>query len=368
MPLVNAKCTNCGGTLQVDAAKEAAVCPFCGSAFIVEKAIQNYNIVNNIQANVVNIYGAQQKDYVIKGGVLTKYKGESVNAVLPDTVHGIGPKAFADCKYLESVTFPSSLKSIEEGAFYRCGNLKEISFPQGLQSIGDCAFAFCNGLQRVKIPSSVKTVGHCAFLKCDSLTEAVFEEGVQTIGALAFYECPSLKKIVLPKSLKTVLPLAFYDCPNLTDVWYNGSLTELIDFCAESYHNASDAYEDTLDQVEEIFEHYPCPESLQDDGGAFDGYCFDYGAVLTIPSVKNLYTDGKLDEGTFTFPKECVEKDINFMHFTLLEGSDKIHTIVLPGNYPHKGKLSSCPICGSYKSISLFGKCKKCGTKFIREK
>ena len=26
------------------AAKEAAVCPFCGSAFIVEKAIQNYNI------------------------------------------------------------------------------------------------------------------------------------------------------------------------------------------------------------------------------------------------------------------------------------------------------------------------------------
>ena len=37
MPLVNAKCTNCGGTLQVDAAKEAAVCPFCGSAFIVEK-------------------------------------------------------------------------------------------------------------------------------------------------------------------------------------------------------------------------------------------------------------------------------------------------------------------------------------------
>ena len=29
MPLVNAKCTNCGGTLQVDNAKEAAVCPFC---------------------------------------------------------------------------------------------------------------------------------------------------------------------------------------------------------------------------------------------------------------------------------------------------------------------------------------------------
>ena len=41
MPLVNAKCTNCGGTLTVDASKEAAICDYCGSPYIVEKAIQN---------------------------------------------------------------------------------------------------------------------------------------------------------------------------------------------------------------------------------------------------------------------------------------------------------------------------------------
>ena len=59
MPLVNAKCTNCGGTLSVDASKDAAICDFCGSPFIVEKAIQNYNyhITNNITAQNVIIAG-----------------------------------------------------------------------------------------------------------------------------------------------------------------------------------------------------------------------------------------------------------------------------------------------------------------------
>ena len=59
MPLVNAKCTNCGAPLQVDNTHEAAVCQYCGSAFIVEKAIQNFNIsfTNNITAQNVIIAG-----------------------------------------------------------------------------------------------------------------------------------------------------------------------------------------------------------------------------------------------------------------------------------------------------------------------
>ncbi len=44
MALVLAKCTNCGATLQVESAMEAAVCPKCNAAFVVEKAINSYNI------------------------------------------------------------------------------------------------------------------------------------------------------------------------------------------------------------------------------------------------------------------------------------------------------------------------------------
>ena len=46
MPMVKAQCTNCGGALEVDDSKEAAVCPFCNTPYIIEKAINQYNISN----------------------------------------------------------------------------------------------------------------------------------------------------------------------------------------------------------------------------------------------------------------------------------------------------------------------------------
>lgn len=65
MALVPAKCTNCGGTLEVDNTKEAAVCPHCGSAFIVEKAINYYNttyhVHNDIHDSVVNIINSNEE-------------------------------------------------------------------------------------------------------------------------------------------------------------------------------------------------------------------------------------------------------------------------------------------------------------------
>lgn len=43
---VPAACPKCGGKLEVDPSQEAAVCQYCGTPFIVDKAIQNYNIQN----------------------------------------------------------------------------------------------------------------------------------------------------------------------------------------------------------------------------------------------------------------------------------------------------------------------------------
>ena len=42
--LVPAVCTQCGASLEVDPSQEAAVCRYCNTPFIVDKAIQNYNI------------------------------------------------------------------------------------------------------------------------------------------------------------------------------------------------------------------------------------------------------------------------------------------------------------------------------------
>ncbi|MBO5621655.1 MAG: hypothetical protein J5959_08520 [Butyrivibrio sp.] len=42
--IVPASCTQCGGTVEVDPQTENAVCPYCGTTFIVDKAVNNYNV------------------------------------------------------------------------------------------------------------------------------------------------------------------------------------------------------------------------------------------------------------------------------------------------------------------------------------
>ena len=44
--LVPAICTQCGARLEVDPTQDAAVCRYCNTPFIVEKAIQNYSVQN----------------------------------------------------------------------------------------------------------------------------------------------------------------------------------------------------------------------------------------------------------------------------------------------------------------------------------
>lgn len=83
MPLVKAQCPNCNGTLDIDKKKDAAICPYCGSAFIVEKAIQqfitNHNTINNIQTAIIQ-NGFSEEKYEENGIVqlkLEKYQDAS---------------------------------------------------------------------------------------------------------------------------------------------------------------------------------------------------------------------------------------------------------------------------------------------------
>ena len=62
MPFVEAKCTNCGAILPVDSARDAWVCGYCGTPFVVEKAIQQFNITNNINTPMVNVFGGDTAD------------------------------------------------------------------------------------------------------------------------------------------------------------------------------------------------------------------------------------------------------------------------------------------------------------------
>ena len=59
MALVPAICTQCGAQLEVDNSQEAAICKYCGTPFIVEKAINNYVVKNtiNVENASINVSG-----------------------------------------------------------------------------------------------------------------------------------------------------------------------------------------------------------------------------------------------------------------------------------------------------------------------
>lgn len=195
MPLVQAKCTNCGANLEINNTLDAAVCPYCGAAFIVEKAINNFNTTNHINAGVVNVYGGNSADFVIRGGVLEKYNGAATEVVIPNSVKIIGDKAFYNCKGITSVVIPDSVQEIGLWAFYECKALPHITIPDSVQKIGPSAFEGCTALAAVVIPDSVKEIRSKAFAECSSLTAIAIPASVQTIGPEAFLDCKSLRTV-----------------------------------------------------------------------------------------------------------------------------------------------------------------------------
>lgn len=64
MELTPAKCTQCGAQISVDKTKDAGVCPYCGTAYITEKAINLYQTTNNynIQNATINIVNQQSNN------------------------------------------------------------------------------------------------------------------------------------------------------------------------------------------------------------------------------------------------------------------------------------------------------------------
>lgn len=275
MPLVNVKCTNCGANLKVDDKKDAAICESCGSAFIVEKAINNFNITNNstiqanVQADVINIYNSVANDFEIVAGELIHYKGASQDVIIPENVTRISKSAFELCKSLNSITIPSSVEDIEdetfdslygtkivlqEGtklvlygafkgsplsefiipdsvieigtrAFYGCTALKHINLPNGLEFIGEEAFAE-SSIEEISIPDSVTRIYEKTFSFCSSLNEISLSKNITKIDEGAF-ECCKIKNINLPEGLLEIGKKAFDFCEELESINIPNSVTTI---------------------------------------------------------------------------------------------------------------------------------------------
>ena len=154
MPLVAAKCTQCGANLQVNSENECSICSACGTPFITEKAITNYNTTINNTYNIdnktivsgnaeVHIHNDEiNKLFLIEEGELTRYKGKRSKVTVPEGVLGIGDDILPDSiASLDKITLPSTLKYLEKTSLNHC---KHVVFHEDckLEEIGAGALGY----------------------------------------------------------------------------------------------------------------------------------------------------------------------------------------------------------------------------------
>ncbi|MBQ6035262.1 MAG: hypothetical protein IJL33_07170 [Ruminococcus sp.] len=90
MATVNAICTSCGKTVEVDNQKDAWVCPHCSTPFVVIKAINRYKSEHKNVAKKVKAVKKHSADFEVKDGVLIAYKGSAEEVAAPAEVYKIG--------------------------------------------------------------------------------------------------------------------------------------------------------------------------------------------------------------------------------------------------------------------------------------
>lgn len=198
MPMVAAKCTQCGANIEVDASHEAGICPHCGTAYITEKAIHNYNYQTNINANItqttniaaqtVHLHNDElNRFFVIEDGTLVKYNGKLKKIKVPEGVIALGDHVFSETDY-DEVILPSTLLAIGEGAFAPNVNKKrrdkvlrriDLTACKSLSDIAEGGLAD-ETVPVLVLPGSLQTVAKGAFaagqVLCWEGSAAEFEE------------------------------------------------------------------------------------------------------------------------------------------------------------------------------------------------
>ncbi len=233
MPFVKAQCTNCGAILDVDSFKDAAVCPYCDTPYVVEKAINNYttNITNNISAHTVNIIN-QKDGFEIVAGVLKKYNGRATDIIIPDEVVSIEEEAFPNG--ITSVIIRDTCKLKCLRGFKNLTSLNKVSIGNGVTEIYESAFENCSALISVTIPGGVTKIGNFAFKNCYSLTHVLISYGVIEIGCGSFKNDSSLVDVTIPDSITNIGVSAFQNCRKLTNITIPNNVTNISDYAFEN--------------------------------------------------------------------------------------------------------------------------------------
>lgn len=260
------KCDICGGRLVMDDSREFAVCEFCGTKYLTSTLREK---IQEIQGNVnlENSTHTKPEDFVIRGGVLEKYNGKSVDVVIPDKVLAIGKNAFSELQ-IHSVSMPDSVEEIRIGAFRQCGALNKIKMSNNLREIESYAFQECTNLEMVELPESIENLGFGVFAWCRNLKKINIPSKLKAIETETFKGCQRLEEIVIPSNIIRIGSEVFWGCDNLKEIVFESNNFSYVNFDSSLRNNVY-----TMDQGKRkswsqiMREHGAC----QHCGGSFTG-------------------------------------------------------------------------------------------------
>ena len=166
-----------------------------------------------------NSHDGVERKYVIHERAFDE-KNTLVRVVLPDSLTGIGERAFRDCVNLTgSINIPEGVTRIGPSAFMWCNSLTgTLSLPTTLEYIGgggaaDIGGAFdgCHFNCELKLPNNLKYIGHHAFRDNPGYYGALkLPEKLEYIGDLAFFNDQNLTgNLTIPQGVKAINQSAF---------------------------------------------------------------------------------------------------------------------------------------------------------------
>ena len=152
------------------------------------------------------------------GWLLTSWRGDDVDLVLPDTVDGkpivaIGQDAFTPLQKntaavkearsrLRRVVLPVGVKVLGEddrfsnvGVFRDCGDLEQVILPEALVEIGSYAWRGCPKLSTLHLPKNVKKIG-CYALP-STLAAVTVDESNKTLAVAEGYLYDKKKNVIM---------------------------------------------------------------------------------------------------------------------------------------------------------------------------
>ena len=277
MSLVPARCKNCGAFISADDSHKFIICPYCRKKYSAEEAIRNFNESENDGEHEIlndeNYIDRSISDFVIVGGVLQRYKGESTIVSVPSNVREISSNAFQGLSQISLVTLPEGLRIIQESAFRNCISLTSIYIPQSVTKIGEYAFEGCSALTAVNISDNIRNIGTGAFRNCSSLSLIHVISGVMNISNSLFEGCSSLKELRIADGVTHIGSSAFKDCASLSRLYIPDTVTGIGDHAFAGCNSLTSIY---------------LPESIVNlDSGAFMN-CRSLGKIILGEGIRNI--------------------------------------------------------------------------------